>query len=287
MYSLTRCKDTQKARRRPSNLTIIPPDSQPLTTTPLSSPYNAPLLSSTSNLMALFNDMLRSPVLSAGPCPRSASVHKPLPTRPRSNSEPASPDLPVELPGSLLQHNQGFPYVETQDFAPSRPTSQNVRRGTHPPDRNPEDEGDILDLLHLFPEPLNHSKSVPSLNTGYREGAMKSTRVETASSASANNRSKPHRVHHRKALSDIEWQATSGLPPSIGGGTAVPANCLPHSSVNDRLLLSSNELPQPSHVTLEAGNANRPAERRASCRDEVSTSCFFVVVNHLPSSCCA
>src|SRR5690242_3151787 len=206
MYSLTRCKDTQKVRRRPSDLIIIPPDHQPLTSSPLSSPYNAPLLSSTSNLMAIFNDMLRSPALSAGPWPRSASVHKPLSTRPRSNSVPASPDLPVELPGSLLQRNQGFPYIETQDFAlaPSRPVSQNVRRGTHPPDRYPEDEGDIIDLLHLFPEPLNHSKSVPSLNTDYRESAMKSSRVEVSSTSA--NRSQPHRVHQRKALGDIKWQ---------------------------------------------------------------------------------
>ncbi|KAJ4982762.1 hypothetical protein SVAN01_11744 [Stagonosporopsis vannaccii] len=269
--NIVEAKDAQKVRRRPSNLIIIPPDNQPLTSSPLSSPYNAPLLSSTSNLMAIFNDMLRSPALSAGTCPRSASVHKPLPTRPRSSSVPASPDLPVELPGSLLQRNQGFPYIEAQDFVPSRPTSQNVRRGTHPPDRNSEDEGDILDLLHLFPEPLSHSKSVPSLNTGYRESTMKSARVGNASSTSA-NKSKPHRVHHRKALSDIEWQTPSESQSTGDDSTTVSAGTLPSNNATDGSLLASDILSQPSLVKLEAGSTNRPAERRASRRDDLVTS---------------
>lgn len=277
MYSLTRCKDAQKVRRRPSDLIIIPPDHQALTSSPLSSPYNAPLLSSTSNLMAIFNDMLRSPTLSAGPWPRSASVHKPLPTRPRSNSVPASPDLPVELPGSLLQRNQGFPYIDAQDFVPSRPISQNVRRGTHPPGRYPEDEGDIIDLLHLFPEPLNHSKSVPSLNAGYRESAMKSSRVEVYSTSA--NRSKPHRVHHRKALSDIKWQTPADSYPTNDGNTAASASSLPKNDIIGGSLSASDMLSQPSQVVLEDGSANRPAERRASRRDDVSTNCFSVVVN--------
>lgn len=278
------CKDTQKARRRPSNLAIIPPDNELFATSPLSSPYNGALLSSTSNLMAIFNDMLRSPASSADTCPRSASLHKALPTRPRSSSAPSTPDLPVELPGSLLQRNQGFPCIETQDFTPSRPTSQNVRRGTHPPDRSLEDEGDILDLLHLFPEPLNHSKSVPALNADYREGAMKSSRAGAASSASTNNRSKPHRVYHRKALSDIEWQTLSDSNSTTKDNAAVPASPPPCSKAADTSFLDLHKLPQPTQVILDTENAYKPAERRASRRNNVSTKCFLDVVSHSPSS---
>ena len=275
VYSLTRCKDTQKARRRPSNLTIIPPDDQQFTSSPLSSPYNATLVSSTSNIMAIFSDMLRSPALSAGVCPRSASVHKPLSTRSRSTSVPSTPNLPVELPGSLLQHNQGFPYLDTQDFDPSRPTSQNVRRGTHPPDRRLEDEGDVFDLLHLFPEPLIHSKSVPSLNAGYRESAMKSSRAGAAPNASVNNKSKPHRVHHRKALSDIEWRTIADSNSGNDSNTVVPSDTSLHGNASkdsNKSYVESNELLHPPPAIFEAGVPNEPADRCASRRNEVSTN---------------
>lgn len=275
VYSLTSCKDTQKARRRPSNLTIIPPDHQQFASSPLSSPCNVARVSSTSNLMAIFNDMLRSPALSVGACPRSASVLKPLPTRPRSSSVPSTPDLPVELPGSLLQHNQGFPYLDTPNFAPSRPTSQNIRRGTHPPGRCPEDEGDVFDLLHLFPEPLNHSKSVPSLHAGYRDGAMKSSRAGPAANASA-NKSKPPKVHHRKALSDIEWQTIADSTPTNDNNPAVSSNVAVHdngSRDSKRLRMDSSNLQQPSPMIFKATPSDNSFERRASRRDDVSTSC--------------
>ncbi|KAF2623341.1 hypothetical protein BU25DRAFT_296497, partial [Macroventuria anomochaeta] len=267
--------DTQKARRRPSNLTIIPPDSQQFTSSPLSSPYNAALVSSTSNLMAIFNDMLRSPALSVAACPKSASIHKPLPTRPRSSSVPSTPDLPVELPGSLLQHNQGFPDLDTPDFAPSRPTSQNVRRETHPPDRYPEDEGDVFDLLHLFPEPLNHSKSVPSLNAEYRESAMKSSRIGAASNASAIGKSKHHRVHHRKALSDIEWRTIADSNTANDSNAAVSLSASGHgnaSNDSNKSRIDSSKLLQLSPLMFEAAASDKPFERRASRRDDLGAS---------------
>jgi hypothetical protein len=290
MYSLTRCKDTQKAQRRPSNLAIIPPDHQQFTSSPLSSPYNARRVSSSSNLKAIFNDMLRSPALSSGAWPRSTSVHKPLSTRSRSNSVPSSPDLPVELPGSLLQHNQGFPYFDTPSFAPSRPTSQNVRRGTHPPDGRPEDEGDVFDLLHLFPEPLNHCKSVPSLSAGCCESELKPFCTGAAPTASAMSKPKPHRVHHRKALSDIEWRALTDSNSTNDSNDAVPSSATMHgnaSSDPDKSRADSSRLLQSLSPTFEAVTSDNIFDRRASRRDDVSTNCFFVVVVHSPSSCCA
>ncbi|KAH6637388.1 hypothetical protein C7974DRAFT_389411 [Boeremia exigua] len=275
--NITEAKDAQKARRRPSDLTIIPPDHQQFTSSPLSSPYNGALVSSSSNLMAIFNDMLRSPTLSASACPRSASVHKPLPTRPRSSSLPSTPDLPVELPGSLLQQNQGFPYFDIQDPVPSRPTSQNVRRGTHPPEGHFEDEGDVVDLLHLFPEPLNHSKSVPSLKAGYREGAMKSSRAGAASSAHTN--SKPHIVQHRKALSDMEWRTISAPSSAYYGDNGAPTSAHPDSNAVDRSLVEIDALLQPSSIILEVDTPNRPAERRPSRRDDLGA-----FLTHIPTT---
>ena len=280
MYSLTCCKDTQKARRRPSKLTIIPPDHQQFMPGPLSSPNNAAIVSSTSSLMAIFNDMLRSPALSATTYPRPTSVHNLHPTWPGSGSPPATPDLPVELPGSLLQFNQGFPHFDVTAFAPSRPTSQNIRRGTHPPDRCAENEGDVFDLLYLFPEPLNHSKSVPSMNLGYRESAMKSSRNGAAPSSSAINKSNPHRVHYRKALSDIEWRTLGDSRTVNESNVAVPSTLThgdPGNSSN-MLRIESGELLQPPPLAFEAAASDYTLERRISCRDHVSTDGFSVVM---------
>ncbi|XPS68228.1 hypothetical protein M3J07_000513 [Ascochyta lentis] len=263
-------KDTQNARRRPSRLTIIPLEPQEPTLSPLSSPHNARRVSSTSNLMAIFNDMLRSPSFGAAAFPRSASVHKPLPTRPRSSSMPSTPDLPVELPGSLLQQNQGFPYFETPDFVLSRPTSQNVRRGTHPPDRCAGDEGDVLDLLHLFPEPLNHSRSVPSLKSGYQESAMKSSRSGTAPNASAITKPNSHRVYHRKALSDIEWR-TLAESTTTNDGNVVEPSAPRHDNASydsNTSYVESGKLSQPSPMIPEAAVSADTWERRASRRDD-------------------
>lgn len=283
MYSLTSCKDTQKSRRRPSNLSIIPPDHEQLASSPLPSPYNARRVSSTSNLMAIFNDMLRSPASSVGAWPRSASVHKPLPTRPRSASDSSTQDLPAELPGSLLQHNQGYPYFGTVTLPQSRPTSQNTRRGTHPPDRCPEDEGDVFHLLHLFPEPLNHTKSVPSLHTQYRDGAMNHSWTGPAASASASN-PRPPRAHYRKALSSIEWQSAADSDPVRDSKVAVQDD---GGRDLKRIRMDSNAMQQPSPMLFEPALSENSFERRASCRDDVSTTCFCVVVIHWPGPYCA
>ncbi|KAF3005191.1 hypothetical protein E8E13_010723 [Curvularia kusanoi] len=183
-------QDSQTARRRPSNLSIVPPDHQQVASSPLSSPYNVARISSASNLMSIFNDMLRSPALSAGASLKSASAHNLRPARPRSASAPWTPNLP-ELPGSILQQNEGYPYFETPDFSLSPPTSQNNQRAEPSPGTQPEDEGDVFDILRLFPEPLNHSRSVPNsdLSTPGAALALKPTpntpRPEPAEETSA------------------------------------------------------------------------------------------------------
>lgn len=237
--------------------------------------------------MAIFNDMLRSPTLSAGACSKSASSQNLHAPRPRSASAPWLPDQPAELPGSLLQQNQGYPYFETPDFSLSRPTSQNIRRGTHPPDIYSEDEGDVLDLLHLFPEPLNHSKSVPSLHAEYRDGAMKSSRVGPAVSVSANNTSKSSRMHRRRGLSEMNWHIDTDLSAVKN---PIPAIASPYRNTSNEWAQPRTEhgdLSQPPSVAFEAGSQRRSRERRASRRDDVSTECFSPAMVHSPSSCYA
>ena len=76
---------------------------------PASAQQYAALSKSASNLLAVVDDMLRSPTPSATLCSKKAvPIHKPLPSRPRSMSLPSTPE-PVELPGSILLENQGFP----------------------------------------------------------------------------------------------------------------------------------------------------------------------------------
>lgn len=282
VYSLTCCKDTQKARRRPSKLSIIPPDHQQCTPSPLSSPYNVRRISSTSNLMAIFNDMLRSPSSATTACPDSAPVHKSFPARSRSSSVASTSDPLVELPGSILQQNQGYPYFETPDFVltPNRPISQNVRRETHPPDRCVGDEGDVIDLLHLFPEPLNHSKSVPGMSLEYKGSAMKASRGEIAPDASVITKSKTQRVHHRKALSDIEWRTSADPYACINSNPTEPSVPVHGSTSNNstRSRVDSDRLSQAPPVTVQAAASNDSFRGRASRRDDVSAICFFAVV---------
>ncbi|KAF2278474.1 uncharacterized protein EI97DRAFT_255805 [Westerdykella ornata] len=77
--------------------------------------------------------MLRSPGLSATVCSRStAEIHKPLPSRPRSVSMPSTPELPIELPGSILLENQGFPLQRAAHLAAPGPSTMRPARSEHP-----------------------------------------------------------------------------------------------------------------------------------------------------------
>lgn len=236
----------------------------------------------------MFNDMLRSPASSVG-WPRSASIHKALPTRPRSTSDPSTPDLPVELPGSLLQYNQGYPSPDTPYLSPGRPISWNIRRGTHPPDKCAEHEGDVLDLLHLFPEPLSHSKSVPGLHEDYQGGAMMPSHTSSAAKTSS-RKSSSTRYHQRGALSSIEWMsAVDSRPVHDSTAALAPQTAVQDHSLREsgKPLMESNRIQQPFPMSIEPTISNYSSEGRASRRDDVSTTCFRVVLIHSPSAYCA
>lgn len=105
------------------NLTIPLEASQHLSCiSPASARHNQALV---NNLLGVVNDMLRSPGLTATVCGRAAEIHKPLPSRPRSVSLPPTP---VELPGSILLENQGFPVSSAVGPFPHRPTTMRTAR---------------------------------------------------------------------------------------------------------------------------------------------------------------
>ncbi|KAF2024702.1 hypothetical protein EK21DRAFT_78183 [Setomelanomma holmii] len=194
-------------RKRPSDLKIVT-DNKQVVLNSRSSTYNVALVSAASNLQAVFNDILRSPAPFVATCPRSASVLKPLPSRPRSLSLPSSPKLPVELPGSILQENQGFPpCATTENPALACPTIENTQGTTRSARKDFEDQEAVLDLLDLFAEPLAHARSVPDL--GRRDGDMRSVRSGNALNSTASVKSSPSKLQHKKLLSETSSRRRS------------------------------------------------------------------------------
>lgn len=247
----------------------------------MSAPYSATLANAASSLHAAFNEILRSPASSTVACTGAVFLQKPLPSRPRSFSAPSTPDLPAELPGSLLLDNQGFPSGSTPiNAVPTRPISQTIRRGIHPPDKSFEDEGDFLNLLNLVSEPLTHAKSFPNMSA--RHSTMRSVRSGNALNSSAAAKPSPLKVQHKKSLSETSSGKRSKptlirSPSSTDSKITTPAvSTSGDSSRNNsnRVRPGAAKLLQPSPLIVE-GNQRKPdVEEHESLRNEVSTICF-------------
>ncbi|KAI9710582.1 MAG: hypothetical protein M1820_002718 [Bogoriella megaspora] len=102
-----------KIGRRPKPLALAPlQDPNSSTLNPSSLALQDAAVNSATHLLAVVNDILRSPPLSGG-APRSPLSQTFQNGRPRSHTAPPTPvaeiNLIAELPGSLLQENQGFP----------------------------------------------------------------------------------------------------------------------------------------------------------------------------------
>ncbi|KAH7085521.1 hypothetical protein BKA63DRAFT_499767 [Paraphoma chrysanthemicola] len=201
-------KSTPKSgRKRPSDLKILTENKQ-IALSPQSAQYNVALVSAASNFQGVFNDMLRSPAPFLAACPRSASLLKPLPKRPRSLSLPSTPDSPAELPGSILQENQGFPpSLSCQDFAPTSVPTETSQGAAPLSSKSSEDGESLCNLLDLFPEPLAHARSVPDL--GRRESEMRSIRTGNALNPNAPVKPSPSTIHHKKSLSETSARRRS------------------------------------------------------------------------------
>ncbi|KAL9080303.1 MAG: hypothetical protein Q9157_000890 [Trypethelium eluteriae] len=103
-----------KQGRKPNPLTLAPAENPKslIALSPGSFALQDAAVSSATNLLAVVNDILWSPPLSAAALPRSP-IYPSLPSgRPRSHTAPSTPGETshiAELPGSLLQENQGYP----------------------------------------------------------------------------------------------------------------------------------------------------------------------------------
>jgi hypothetical protein len=211
--------------------------------------------------------MLRSPV------PRSTSVQKPLPSPPCS----VSPDLPAELPGSLLLDNEGFP-SGTTSVSP-RPITQIFRRETHPTDKHFEIETDPLDLLNLVPEQLLHARSVPDLRS--RHTRMRSVRSGNALNYSTVVRSSPLKLQDEKPSSEstsrgCSKQSLMTSSPSTDISSAMMSRTR-GSSNPDRARVDARRVSQPAARIGEERARNQDPEKRRSYRNEVSVVCSFSV----------
>lgn len=193
------------------------------------------MVHSASNLLAVVNDMLRSPALSAGLCPRSAEIHKPLPSRPRSISMPPTPEPPVELPGSILLENQGFlsPYVA--DTATPGDTTMKTARG------GPSLNSSAASVKPIPSRVPQHKKSQSEAGL-YRRSKSKPNLVTSPSST------------------DSKLTACS---VSTNGGHA-------SSSDSTKARVGVEKLLEPSPVIVE-GKPMKPAGDRLERRDEAST----------------
>lgn len=249
----------------PSELKIITTENKQYLLSPLPATY---MVNAASTLQAALNDILRSPPPCSATFPRPLSVHKPLPLRPRSTSLPSTPDLPAELPGSILQENQGFPPEATPgDLVTVRPISQNIWRSTHPLVESPEDEEDFSALLNLFPEPLLHARSVPSLSDRHSE--MRSVRSGNALNSAAASKPGPLRVKYQKSSSETNSRRHSrsdlaASPFSMDAKSSAGGNG--DNFIRPRVRTSKTLQPSPFILEGQAWSEN--------CRSEVSTICF-------------
>ncbi|KAH8727133.1 hypothetical protein GQ44DRAFT_770569 [Phaeosphaeriaceae sp. PMI808] len=268
---------TKSGKRRPSELRIVTIDNKQIPLSPRSATYSATLANAASTLQLALNDMLRSPAPSAVACPLSASILKPLPGRPRSASLPSSPDLPAELPGSILQENLGFSScVAAQDIIPVRPISQNIRRSTHPYDTNLDDREAFSILLNSFPEPLAHNRSVPDLS--HPHGEMGSARSGNTLNSGALPRSSPSKVLPKNSLNETSSRrrSKSNLVTSPSSTDSKLTTCST-STVGDssnnsaRARVGANKMLQPSPLILEGQTWTSKNEHRPSRRSELGT----------------
>lgn len=186
--------------------------------------------------------MLRSPALSATVCPRSsASIHKPLPSRPRSVSLPSTPDLPAELPGSILLENQGFPSSQPVAGSATRSTMRSVRSGNS-----------LSSNATAKPSPSKVSLHKKSLSEANLQTQRRS-------------KSRPSLI---TSPSSTDSKLTTCSASTNGGPTS--------SAESTKARVGAEKLLQPAPLIVEGKPWKRSGgESSSSRRDEVSTICLY------------
>ncbi|KAH7394030.1 hypothetical protein DE146DRAFT_616609 [Phaeosphaeria sp. MPI-PUGE-AT-0046c] len=238
-------KSTPKSGRKPpSGLTIITTDNKQYLASPFSATY---MFNAASTLQTAVNDILRSPAPCTSAFSRPVSELKPLPSRPRSLSVPSTPELPAELPGSILLDNQGFPTAAVETSLLRRGLSQTSRRNTLPLVEPIEDTEDISKLLSLFPEPL-HSKSVPDL--GHIHTAMRTDHNGNGLHPALASQITPSRIQHKRSLSEstVRTYPQSHILDASLSNTGKPT-AIPTSTIRNKTTSTERQIittPTPS-----------------------------------------
>jgi hypothetical protein len=233
------------------------------------------MVNAASTLQAALNDILRSPAPCSATDLRPASVHKPLPGRPRSISLPTIADLPAELPGSILQENQGFPSdVVLETASIGCPNYQNIRRSTLSVLSDFEDAEEFSALLKLFPEPL-HDTNVPSFTP---RSEMRSARSEKATSPNLMSQPKPLRIQHNRSVSETTSHRRSRselVASSVSTDVSLPQSGR-GTNPFARTRVGTGKTLQPSPFILEGHTWDNVHQERR--RSEVSVFCLYDLV---------
>jgi hypothetical protein len=255
-------------------------EDKPFLLSPCTATY---MVDAASTLQPAVHDIMHSPVPCAAAYSRPASVLKPLPSRPRSLSLPSTPDLPAELPGSILLENQGFPpYTVISEFLDVLPVSHKLHGNTHSLSQDGDDEEELSTLLNLFPNPLIHSTSIADLN--YQHSEMRSTRSGNALNATTVAKPSPFRVQHPSSSNTKKGQRQSRhslvvSPLSTGRNIATSTTTTSrnsHSFVGTQAGTTKSGRLAPLSQEDQAWTSN--AENRESPQCEVSTIYFYGVV---------
>jgi hypothetical protein len=260
---------------------IIPPEDiqghpGPLTA-PLA-PYSATLAHAASNLQAVFNGILRSPSPIANAYTIPTSPHEPRSGQPRPVSLPPTPDLPAELPGSILLENQGFPCIVDVQEEPAliHQTSGTSPTATYTPDDSLEEGVTADDLFPSLFEQLNHARSVPNLSERYTE--PKSVR----SRYSLNFATQPGhlKMQRKKHINDLYSRKSSrhssmkSPTPADGKPSVCPTTTIAESggeSSNGRTTMGKEHSP----TVAQKRTGMRHYEQPERCRSEVCAVCFL------------
>lgn len=256
-------------KRRPTTLQIAPPDNKQFGFSPGSIQYNVAIIDAASNLQAAFNGLLRSPAPSTE-C-RSPSVEKSLPGRPRSTSTPSGLVLPVELPGSLLLDNQGFPDGDAPvNSYRAQEVLLTTPGGLHSHETQIDSPSDHSQSSFLRPQTLSHTKSAPNLKARHIVSTMKSIRsgnglnavTSTASSSATAQMPRPSRYSstHMASRPHLDLHLTDHIMSAAGNTTKL-------SNVQPREIVMQRSQSQVEGQPLDA--------RRRNHRDDVSVVCFF------------
>jgi hypothetical protein len=197
--SRTGLLDTLK--RRPSKLATKPADGKQDTSSQSATRHNAALTGAVDNLHVAVNGMLRSSGPTDTLCSRSSSIHKPLPSRPRSTSIPLLVELPAELPDST--------FLECQDrslfLAPVvTTTGQVIQNERHHPKMQPGYEKVAVATSKPALPTLAHNRSVPELSSRY--SLTRTTRTSKISVPSATAQSDLRGVHRNNSLANTVLQ---------------------------------------------------------------------------------